>query len=84
MANTKSAIKRIRRISKQTVVNKARKSKFRNALKKMNALIESKEKKEDLKWIMNQKKEDPVLEDTDTGFTRFQTEELMREIGYVQ
>ena len=23
-------------------------------------------------------------EDTDTGFTRFQTEELMREIGYVQ
>ena len=34
--------------------------------------------------IMNQKKEDPVLEDTDTGFTRFQTEELMREIGYVQ
>ena len=40
MANTKSAIKRIRRISKQTVVNKARKSRFRNALKKMNLLIE--------------------------------------------
>ena len=39
MANTKSAIKRIRRISKQTAVNKARKSRFRNALKKMNALI---------------------------------------------
>ena len=34
MANTKSAIKRIRRISKQTVVNKARKSRFRNAIKK--------------------------------------------------
>ena len=33
MANTKSAIKRIRRISKQTAVNKARKSRFRNALK---------------------------------------------------
>ena len=31
MANTKSAIKRIRRISKQTAVNKARKSRFRNA-----------------------------------------------------
>ena len=41
MANTKSAIKRIRRISKQTAVNKARKSRFRNALKKMNALYQS-------------------------------------------
>ena len=45
MANTKSAIKRIRRISKQTDVNKARKSKFRNAIKKMNILLESKKKK---------------------------------------
>ena len=42
MANTKSAIKRIRRISRQTAVNKARKSKFRNAIKKMNLLIEKK------------------------------------------
>ena len=51
MANTKSAIKRIRRISKQTVVNKARKSKFRNALKKMNFLIEEKKKNEALKFL---------------------------------
>ena len=51
MANTKSAIKRIRRISKQTVVNRARKSKYKNALKKMNALIENKEKKEALKFL---------------------------------
>ena len=51
MANTKSAIKRIRRISKQTVVNKARKSKFRNALKKMNALIDTKKKDEALKFL---------------------------------
>ena len=42
MANTKSAIKTIRRIAKQTVVNKARKSRYKNALKKMNLLIESK------------------------------------------
>ena len=35
MANTKSAIKRIRRITKQTVVNKARKNRYKNALKKM-------------------------------------------------
>tara|TARA_B100000902_G_C27194547_1_gene855742 strand:+ start:673 stop:996 length:324 start_codon:yes stop_codon:yes gene_type:complete len=51
MANTKSAIKRIRRISKQTVVNKARKSRYKNALKKMNLLIEGKKKKEALKFL---------------------------------
>jgi len=51
MANTKSAIKKIRRISKQTAVNKARKSRYRNALKKMNLLIESKNKAEALKFL---------------------------------
>ena len=51
MANTKSAIKKIRRISKQTVVNKARKSRFRNALRKMNILIEDKKKSEALKFL---------------------------------
>ena len=48
MANTKSAIKRIRRISKQTAVNKARKSKFKNAIKKINLLLNSKKKKRGL------------------------------------
>ena len=51
MANTKSAIKRIRRISKQTAVNKARKSRFKNALKKMNVLIDTKKKDEALKFL---------------------------------
>ena len=51
MANTKSAIKRIRRISKQTAVNKVRKSRFRNALKKMNLLINNKKKDEALKFL---------------------------------
>ena len=51
MANTKSAIKRIRRISKQTTVNKARKSRYRNAIKKMNSLIEGKKKSEALKFL---------------------------------
>ena len=51
MANLKSAIKRIRRISKQTTVNKARKSKYKNALKKMNSLIEDKKKSEALKFL---------------------------------
>jgi len=51
MANTKSAIKRIRRISRQTVVNKARKSKFKNVIKKMNLLLDSKKKKEALAFL---------------------------------
>ena len=51
MANTKSAIKRIRRISSQTVVNKTRKSKYKNALKKMNSLLDSKNKSEALKFL---------------------------------
>ena len=51
MANTKSAIKRIRRISRQTVVNKARKSKYRNAIKKINLLLDSKKKKEALAFL---------------------------------
>ena len=51
MANTKSAIKRIRRIYKQTAVNKARRSRYKNALKKMNSLIEEKNKSEALKFL---------------------------------
>ena len=51
MANTKSAIKRIRRISKQTSVNKARKSRYRNALKKMNLLIDAKNKDKAIKFL---------------------------------
>tara|TARA_Y200000002_G_C22596833_1_gene627694 strand:- start:357 stop:683 length:327 start_codon:yes stop_codon:yes gene_type:complete len=51
MANTKSAIKTIRRISRETVINKARKSKYRNALKKMNLLVEGKKKAEALKFL---------------------------------
>ena len=51
MANTKATIKRISRISKQTAVNKARKSRFKNALKKMNLLIDNKKKSEALKFL---------------------------------
>ena len=51
MANTKSAIKRIRKITSQTLVNKARKSKYKNALKKMNLLIEDKKKADALKFL---------------------------------
>ena len=51
MANTKSAIKRIRKITTQTLVNKARKSKYRNAIIKMNLLLEEKKKEEALKFL---------------------------------
>ena len=51
MANTKSAIKRIRRITKQTAVNKVRKNRYKNVLKKMNFLIEAKKKSEALKFL---------------------------------
>jgi len=51
MANTKSAIKRIRRITRQTTVNKLRKSRFRNALKKMNSILEKKNKKKALSYL---------------------------------
>tara|TARA_Y100001970_G_scaffold274321_1_gene373884 strand:+ start:2935 stop:3195 length:261 start_codon:yes stop_codon:yes gene_type:complete len=51
MANTKSAIKRIRRIEKQTAVNKSRKSKYKTAIKKMNSFLENKKKKEALAFL---------------------------------
>ena len=51
MPNTKSAIKRVRRISRQTIVNKTRKSRFKNAIKKMNSLLDTKKKKEALAFL---------------------------------
>ena len=51
MANTKSAIKRIRRIGRQTTINKSRKSRFRSAIKKMNSILEEKNKKEALAFL---------------------------------
>ena len=51
MANTKSAIKRTRRISRQTIVNKSRRSRFRSSIKKMKILIENKDKKAALSYL---------------------------------
>ena len=51
MANTKSAVKRIRRISRQTTVNKSRKSRFRSAIKKMNLILDKKDKKDALAFL---------------------------------
>ena len=45
MPNTKSAIRRVRRVKIQTSVNRIRKSKYKSALKKMELLLKSKDKK---------------------------------------
>ena len=45
MPNTKSAIRRVRRVKKQTLVNKIRKSKYKSAVKQMEKLIEKGDKK---------------------------------------
>tara|TARA_B100001057_G_C22750398_1_gene911562 strand:- start:927 stop:1178 length:252 start_codon:yes stop_codon:yes gene_type:complete len=44
MPNTKSAIRRVRRVKKQTQINRIRKSKYKSAIKEMDLLIKSKEK----------------------------------------
>ena len=44
MPNTKSAIRRVRRVKNQTQINRIRKSKYRNASKQMDLLIKSKDK----------------------------------------
>ena len=44
MPNTKAAIRRVRRVKKQTQTNKIRKSKYKTAIKQMEILIKSKDK----------------------------------------
>ena len=51
MPNTKSAIRRVRRVKKQTQVNRIRKSKYKNAVKKMDSLIKSKDKAKAKKYF---------------------------------
>ncbi len=46
MPNSKSAKKRIRRVEKQTLVNRSRKNKYRTLVKEIRALIQSRKKKE--------------------------------------
>ena len=51
MPNTKSAIRRVRRVKKQTQTNRIRKSKYKTAIKKMDMLIKSKEKDKAKKYF---------------------------------
>ncbi len=46
MPNTKSAIRRVKRVKRQSLVNKLRRSRYKLAIKKINKLIEKKDVKE--------------------------------------
>ena len=51
MPNTKSAIRRVRRVKKQTQINRIRKSKYKSAIKQMDLLIKSKNKEKAKKYF---------------------------------
>ena len=51
MPNTKSAIRRIRRVKQQTQINRIRKSKYKHAIKEMDLLIKSKDKSKAKKFF---------------------------------
>ena len=44
MPNTKSAIRRVRRVKKQTQVNRIRKSKYKTAVKQIELLLKTEDK----------------------------------------
>ena len=51
MPNTKSAIRRVRRVNKQTFVNRIRKSKYKSIIREINLLITAKKKEEAIKLL---------------------------------
>ena len=51
MPNTKAAIRRVRRVKKQTQVNRIRKSKYKSAIKQMELYLKSKEKDKAKKYF---------------------------------
>ena len=53
MPNTVSAIRRVKGVRRQSLVNKLRKSRFKLAIKKMTKLIEKKMPKQLRNFILN-------------------------------
>ncbi len=51
MPNIKSAIRKVKRVKKQTIVNKSRKNRYKEALKNIQKLIEKKNVKEANKYF---------------------------------
>ena len=68
MANTKSAIKRVRRIARQTEVNKSRRARFKKTLKQMNLILEKKNKKDALNYLPKLNSE--LMKITKTGIIK--------------
>ena len=53
MPNTKSAIRRVRRVKKQTQINRIRRSKYKNTIKEMEKLLKSKDKEKQKNIFQN-------------------------------
>ena len=51
MPNTKSAIRRVRRVKTQTLINRLRKSKYKHSVKKMETLLNSNDKAKAKKYF---------------------------------
>ena len=51
MPNTKSAIRRVRRVKKQTQINRIRRSKYKSSIKQMELLLKNKEKEKAKKYF---------------------------------
>ena len=51
MPNTKSAIRRVRRVKTQTLINRLRKSKYKHSIKKMETLLNSNDKAKAKKYF---------------------------------
>ena len=51
MPNTKSAIRRVRRVKNQTQINRIRRSKYKNVIKQMELLLKSKDKEKAKKYF---------------------------------
>ena len=51
MPNTKSAIRRVRRVKNQTSINRVRKNKYKSIIKEISILIDKKDKKSAIKLL---------------------------------
>tara|TARA_Y100000590_G_scaffold161850_1_gene185530 strand:+ start:84 stop:350 length:267 start_codon:yes stop_codon:yes gene_type:complete len=79
MPNTKSAIRRVKRVKKQSLVNKQRKNRYKVALKKMNKLLEKKDMKEINKFFPTFQSE--LMKIAKTGVVK--KENLSRKISRI-
>ena len=79
MPNTKSAIRRVKRVKKQSLVDKQRKNRYKVALKKMNKLLEKKDLKEINKFFPTFQSE--LMKIAKTGVVK--KENLSRKISRI-